>query len=144
MDLPRATMAKAVNERLDSIAPRWIVEDLIAAMAIDSTTLVATVGLQCSAFSYEWLLVGRKFARVGGTAAVAKLDGHTLNFSKEPLRYNHPKDMPSEAIPALHHWEPDTKRSEDSDTYDRWPICDLETGDGLERPRATDGLTKAF
>jgi 3-deoxy-manno-octulosonate cytidylyltransferase (CMP-KDO synthetase) len=67
------------------LTPTFVVEGLVAALAVDTRAIMATPALRCSASTYAHLVKDQSEGRVGGTTVVANRQGHALYFSKRVL-----------------------------------------------------------
>ena len=122
------------------LTPPWFVEDLIAAMAADTTAEVATPVLRCDALTYGHFVEDRKAGRVGGTTAVFAANRHALYFSKEVIPYIDPGKLP-DPIPVFHHVGVYAYRPGALRAYMGWPVGALEKLEGLEQLRFLENGT---
>jgi 3-deoxy-manno-octulosonate cytidylyltransferase (CMP-KDO synthetase) len=117
------------------LTPAWFVEDLIAAMADDSTAQLATPVVQCDPLTYSHFTEDRLAGRVGGTTAVFNTHGHAMYFSKEVIPYIDPAKVPADNLPVYHHVGVYAYRPAALAAYGTWPEGRLETLEGLEQLR---------
>lgn len=115
------------------LTPASFVEDLVAAMAANPQTEVATPVLRCDRETLAMFLADRKAGRVGGTTAVFDRQMKGLYFSKEVIPYTGGQDH--DPVPVFHHvglyaYRPDTLAA-----YQDWQAGPLETLEGLEQLR---------
>lgn len=118
------------------LTPPWFVDELVAALADDPSTLMATPVLQCKGEMLKSLRDDRKAGLVGATTAVFDREGQALYFSKEVLPYSD-KILASDGwpTPVFHHVGVYAYRKSSLVAYGDWPIGPLEHIEGLEQLR---------
>ena len=116
------------------LTPPWVVEGLMAAMAVDKTVQMATPVLRCDRQTYDNFVEDRKEGRVGGTTAVFDQHMNALYFSKEVIPYIAPGTLP-QPIPVFHHVGVYAYRPDALKRYVETPVSRLEELEGLEQLR---------
>jgi 3-deoxy-manno-octulosonate cytidylyltransferase (CMP-KDO synthetase) len=117
------------------LTPPWFVEPLVAALAADPASAVATPVLRCDAAALAGFLEDRRAGRVGGTTAVFDHAGRALYFSKQVVPYTGRPIGDAEAIPVFHHVGVYAYRRDDLLRYPDLPVGRCEQWEGLEQLR---------
>ena len=125
-----------VNFQGDALlTPPGFVEALIARMASDRDSLVATPALRLRSEEVRALQAEEAAGRVGGTSVVADAEGHALYFSKRLIPYLPAGALDREMSPVRLHVGVYAYRPEALERYVATPVSELETLEGLEQLR---------
>ena len=117
------------------LTPPGFVEALIAHMASDPDSLVATPALALRSDEVRALQAEEAAGRVGGTSVVTDAEGHALYFSKRLIPYLPAGAMDREMSPVRLHIGVYAYRPEALERYVAAPVSVLETLEGLEQLR---------
>lgn len=117
------------------LTPAWFVEDLIAGLASDPSSEVATPVLRCDGRALNGFLEDRRAGRVGGTTAVFGAGHKALYFSKEVIPFTGKAYADDAETPVFHHVGVYAYRPAALSAYPDWPPGPLETLEGLEQLR---------
>ena len=117
------------------LTPAWFIEDLLAGMAANPQSDIATPVLRCDGRALNALLTDRRAGRVGGTTAVFGAGGRGLYFSKEVIPFTGQTYADADPTPVFHHVGVYAYRPAALAAYPTWPIGPLETLEGLEQLR---------
>lgn len=113
------------------LTPPWFVEEIVAALAADKASAMATPVLRCDGPTLAALLADRRAGRVGGTTAALAETGRALYFSKEVL----PHGAEGAGAPVWLHVGAYVYRRDALAAYAAWPESPLERAEGLEQLR---------
>lgn len=117
------------------LTPPGFVEALIARMADDRDTLVATPAMQLRSDEVRALAAEEASGRVGGTSVVIDGAGHALYFSKRLIPYLPANFLAHDMAPAHLHIGIYAYRRQALERYVAAPVSDLEQLEGLEQLR---------
>jgi 3-deoxy-manno-octulosonate cytidylyltransferase (CMP-KDO synthetase) len=117
------------------LTPPGFVEALIARMASDQDSLVATPALRLRSDEVRALQGEEAAGRVGGTSVVTDAEGHALYFSKRLIPYLPEGALHGEMSPVRLHVGVYAYRPEALRRYAATPVSELETLEGLEQLR---------
>jgi len=117
------------------LTPPGFVEALIARMASDPDSLVATPALHLRSEEVRALQAEEAAGRVGGTSVVTDAEGHALYFSKRLIPYLPASALDREMSPVRLHIGVYAYRPEALELYVATPVSELETLEGLEQLR---------
>lgn len=117
------------------LTPAWFVEDLVAGLAEDPSSEVATPVLRCDGRALNGFLEDRRAGRVGGTTAVFGAGRKALYFSKEVIPFTGTSYADGDETPVFHHVGVYAYRPAALAAYPGWHPGPLETLEGLEQLR---------
>ncbi|MDA3889380.1 MAG: 3-deoxy-manno-octulosonate cytidylyltransferase, partial [Allgaiera sp.] len=117
------------------LTPAWFVEDLVAGLAEDPSSEVATPVLRCDGRALNGFLEDRRAGRVGGTTAVFGAGRKALYFSKEVIPFTGTTYADGDETPVFHHVGVYAYRPAALAAYPGWQPGPLEMLEGLEQLR---------
>jgi 3-deoxy-manno-octulosonate cytidylyltransferase (CMP-KDO synthetase) len=117
------------------LTPPAFVEALVARIADDSDSLVATPAMRLRSDEVRALQAEEAAGRVGGTTVVTDDLGHALYFSKRLIPHLPAGSLSGEMSPVRLHVGVYAYRPEALERYAATPISQLETLEGLEQLR---------
>jgi 3-deoxy-manno-octulosonate cytidylyltransferase (CMP-KDO synthetase) len=120
------------------LSPGFVVEQLVARLAEDSTPVMATPAVRCSRSTYQHLVADAAEGRVGGTTVVFSSSLRALYFSKRILPYVSAELGKAEFPPVHLHLGLYAYRPEALALYSNAAASELEQLEGLEQLRFLD------
>jgi 3-deoxy-manno-octulosonate cytidylyltransferase (CMP-KDO synthetase) len=120
------------------LTPPAFVEALVAHMAANPRTLVATPAMRLRSAEVQALRREEMAGRVGGTTVVTDRRGDALYFSKRLIPFLPEWAADAAVTPMKLHVGVYAYRREALELYGQTPVSDLETLEGLEQLRFLD------